>query len=73
MRASDFLRTLADVVDALDNKSNSNNITHDTKDLDQNPVWLPPQTQELELAKAALGKKSPVISKIIAPDDIGKE
>lgn len=73
MKASDFLRTLADVVDALDNKSNSNNITHDAKDLDQNPVWLPPQTQELELAKAALGKRSPVISKIIAPDDIGKE
>lgn len=73
MKASDFLRTLADVVDALDNKSNSNNITHDAKDLDQNPVWLPPQTQELELAKAALGKRSPVISKIIAPDAIGKE
>ncbi len=73
MRASDFLRTIADVVDALDNKSNTSSPTHDTNDLDQNPVWLPPQTQELELAKAALGKKSPVIDKIIAPDSIGNE
>lgn len=73
MRASDFLRTIADVVDALDNKSNTSDTMHDTSELDQNPVWLPPQTQELELAKAALGKKSPVISKIIAPDDIGRE
>jgi hypothetical protein len=73
MRAIDFLRTIVDIADTLDNKSGITDPVHDTEALDQNPVWLPPQTQELELAKAALGKKSPVIDKLLAPDNIGEE
>jgi len=43
-------------------------------DLDQNPVMVPPLQQGIELAKATLGKNSPVIDKITADHpDIGDE
>jgi hypothetical protein len=42
-------------------------------ELDANPVMVSPQQQELELAKAAMGKESPVIDKITASDTIGAE
>jgi len=42
-------------------------------ELDQNPVMVTPQQQELELMKAQLGKKSPVINKLTANDSIGSE
>ena len=41
--------------------------------LQQDPVMVTPQQQELELAKAELGKESPVIDKIIQSDNIGAE
>lgn len=46
---------------------------HDNHELQQNPVMVPPLQQSLELEKAALGKESPVIDKILADDDIGDE
>jgi hypothetical protein len=43
-------------------------------ELDQNPVMVPPLQQGLELAKASLGKESPIIDKITANEpDIGTE
>jgi hypothetical protein len=42
-------------------------------ELDQNPVMMNPLQQELELKKAELGKKSPVIDKIVDDEDIGEE
>ena len=42
-------------------------------ELQSNPVMVSPLQQELELAKAAQGKQSPVIDKMTAPDDIGAE
>lgn len=42
-------------------------------ELMQNPVMVPPLQQKLELDKAALGKESPVIDKLLADDDIGNE
>jgi hypothetical protein len=42
-------------------------------ELDQNPVMINPLQQELELKKAELGKKSPVIDKMIDDEDIGDE
>jgi len=45
----------------------------DNEELLQNPVMVPPLQQQLELEKAALGKESPVIDKILADDDIGSE
>lgn len=43
-------------------------------ELDSNPVMVTPQQQDLELKKAALGKKSPVIDNLTADDpEIGDE
>lgn len=42
-------------------------------DLQQNPVMVTPQQQELELKKAELGKQSPVIDKLTQNDTIGDE
>lgn len=41
--------------------------------LQQNPVMVTPQQQELELKKAELGKSSPVIDKLTQNDAIGTE
>ena len=43
------------------------------EELDQNPVMLNPQQQELELKKAEQGKDSPVIDKMLADDEEGEE
>lgn len=45
----------------------------DESDLQQNPVMVSPQQQELELKKAELGKSSPVINKITQDSNIGQE
>jgi hypothetical protein len=42
-------------------------------EMDTNPVFVPPLQQHLELAKAGLGKESPVIDKITQDDNIGAE
>ena len=45
----------------------------DDSEPDENPIFVSPLQQELELKKAAVGKDSAVIDKITAPDDIGAE
>jgi hypothetical protein len=45
----------------------------DDDELDQNPVMMNPMQQELELKKAALGKSSPSIDKMLDDDDEGEE
>jgi len=45
----------------------------DAEELDDNPVMVPPQQQELELKKAEQGKESPVADKITQSDDLGNE
>ena len=45
----------------------------DDEELDQNPVMINPLQQELELKKAELGKKSPVIDKMTDDEDVGAE
>jgi chemotaxis response regulator CheB len=62
MRAAEFLRSLADMIDALDKPSTEQ--SHDSKELDQNPVFVPPLQQHLELDKAEQGKDSPIIQKL---------
>ena len=62
MRAAEFLRSLADMIDALDKPSAEQN--HDSTELDQNPVFVPPLQQHLELDKAEQGKDSPIIQKL---------
>ena len=45
----------------------------DDDELDQNPVMISPQQQELELKKAEQGKESPSIDKMLDDDDEGEE
>jgi hypothetical protein len=40
---------------------------------EENPVFVAPLQQQLELAKADQGKESPVIDKLTANDSIGQE
>lgn len=63
MRAAEFLRSLADMIDALDSKPSSDD-HKDASKLDPNPVMVPPLQQHLELDKAEQGKDSPVIQKL---------
>lgn len=45
----------------------------DDSDLQQNPVMVSPQQQELEMKKAELGKESPVIDKLTQDHTVGEE
>lgn len=45
----------------------------DDDELDQNPVMISPQQQELELKKAEHGKSSPSIEKMLDDEDEGQE
>jgi hypothetical protein len=42
-------------------------------DIENNPVMVSPQQQELELKKAEQGKDSPVIDKMLDDEDTGSE
>jgi hypothetical protein len=43
------------------------------QELQQNPVMVSPQQQELELKKAEMGKDSPVIDKLTQDHSVGEE
>jgi hypothetical protein len=63
MRAAEFMRALADMIDALDGKSDENDV-RDPSELDPDPVMVPPLQQQIELNKSDQGKDSPVIQKL---------
>jgi hypothetical protein len=56
-----------------DLEDDSRNDLGDDSELQQNPVMISPQQQELELSKAAVGKRSPVIDKLTQDHTIGEE
>lgn len=58
--------------DPVVNAGNQTSPEPDTE-LQQNPVMISPQQQELELAKAAAGKASPVIDKLTGQETVGEE
>ena len=62
MRAAEFMRALADMIDAMDSKSSNDSVDAEQKDL--NPIMVPPLQQHIELAKAGQGKDSEVIQKL---------
>ena len=64
MRAAEFMRSLADIIDALDGKDSAEDTPKNPKDLDPNPVMVPPLQQAIELDKAEAGKESPIINKL---------
>lgn len=45
----------------------------DDSEPDENPIFVSPLQQELELKKADAGKDSAVIDKLTAPEDVGSE
>jgi len=74
MRIAEILRQLADHIDSINELGTEESDANTTADKpQQNPVMVSPQQQEIELAKAALGKHSPVIDKLTQSDNIGKE
>lgn len=73
MRAAEFMRALADIIDQLDGKESSDGTVKNPEEKDLNPVFVAPLQQEIELAKAEQGKASPVIDKLTASNSIGRE
>ena len=73
MRAAEFMRALADVIDAVDGEKSATASSQDGQELQDNPVMMSPHQQELELQKSAQGKSNPAIEKLLRSDDIGKE
>ena len=53
--------------------STPNRDQEDDQELQQNPVMVSPQQQELEMKKAELGKDSPVIDKLTQDHTVGDE
>jgi hypothetical protein len=64
MRAAEFMRALADIIDKLDGNESNDLPAKDPKEKDDNPVMIPPLQQELELDKAEQGKDSSIIRKL---------
>ena len=64
MRAAEFMRALADIIDKLDGKESNDASPKDPEEKDPNPVMVPPLQQEVELKKAEAGKESPIIKKL---------
>lgn len=65
MRAAEFMRALADIIDKLDgDNSTKEDPPKNPKEKDPNPVMVPPLQQDIELKKAEAGKESPIINKL---------
>jgi hypothetical protein len=64
MRAAEFMRALADIIDSLDGDRPNNSAPTDPSKLDPNPIMVPPLQLAHELDKADAGKDSPIIQKI---------
>jgi hypothetical protein len=55
MRAAEFMRALADVIDTLDGDKENKK---DPSELEDNPVFVPPLQQKIELMKKSSGIQS---------------
>jgi hypothetical protein len=64
MRAAEFMRALADIIDKLDGESSKEAPPKNPEEKDPNPVMVPPLQQDIELKKAEAGKESPIINKL---------
>ena len=64
MRAAEFMRALADIIDKLDGNDAGDSQPKNPEEKDPNPIMIPPLQQQLELDKAEQGKDSPIIQKL---------
>jgi hypothetical protein len=55
MRAAEFMRALADIIDQLDGNESSDSQPKNPEEKDPNPIMVSPLQQELELDKAEAG------------------
>ena len=64
MRAAEFMRALADIIEKLDGNDSGEAPPKNPEEKDPNPVMVPPLQQQQEFAKAEAGKESPIIKKL---------
>ena len=64
MRAAEFMRALADIIDKLDGESSNDLPAKNPEEKEDNPVMVPPLQQQIELDKSEAGKDSPIIQKL---------
>jgi hypothetical protein len=64
MRAAEFMRALADIIEKLDDEPSKESDAKNPEEKDLNPVMVPPLQQQVELTKADAGKTSPIIQKL---------
>jgi hypothetical protein len=64
MRAAEFMRALADIIDSLDGNDSGESTPKNPEEKDPNPIMVPPLQQQQEFAKAEAGKESPIINKL---------
>ncbi len=64
MRAAEFMRALADIIEKLDGNDSGDSQPRNPEEKDPNPVTVFPLQQQLELDKAEAGKDSPIIRKL---------
>ena len=64
MRAAEFMRALADIIEKLDGNDSGEAPPKNPEEKDPNPVMVPPLQQQAEFAKAEAGKESPIINKL---------
>jgi len=65
MRAAEFMRALADIIEKLDGEeSKADAPPKNPEEKDPNPIMVPPLQQQQEFAKAEAGKDSPIIQKL---------
>ena len=64
MRAAEFMRALADIIEKLDGEDSGESRPKNPEEKDPNPIMVPPLQQQQEFAKAEAGKDSPIIQKL---------
>ena len=64
MRAAEFMRALADIIEKLDGNDSGEAPPKNPEEKDPNPVMVPPLQLTNELEKAEAGKESPIINKL---------
>ena len=64
MRAAEFMRALADIIEKLDGEDSGESRPKNPEEKDPNPIMVPPLQQQQEFAKAEAGKESPIIQKL---------
>lgn len=73
MRAREFIINIPINIKINGNGEPEIDMTGGEETVDQNPVMISPQQQELELKKAEQGKMSPAINKMLQNDTVGGE